>query len=124
MNKQEKSVLLAEMMGWNVSGKIIDQFDKWFVIVQEQGDDWELSENVEHPFNLYDPANMALAWRVLNWAWGIPDDDPALVNLELHDWHEQIAWTVTYDSSPADAQRLWLDRILELAIEAGVIEEE
>jgi len=68
--------------------------------------------------NLYDPANMALAWRVLNWAneWmanGGARDFP--------DFCDDILRCLDAASPPAAAQRAWLDKILSLAIEAGMI---
>ena len=65
---------------------------------------------------------MALAWRVLNWATDI--DGPwtfaiAKGDFELEGWlFSNPIW------KKADAQRLWLDKILELAIEAGIVAEE
>jgi hypothetical protein len=77
--------------------------------------------------NLYDPENMALAWRVLNWAakkfhYG----DSYSAGYRIDDWimDEPIvkgdgAYNI-WDLPPAEAQRAWLDKILELAIEAGL----
>ena len=79
--------------------------------------------------SLYDPANMALAWRVLNWA----TVDKALA--EFHAWWGDTTtepiWFIVgqhfngveiIKKPAAEAQRLWLDKILELAIEAGLVE--
>ena len=74
--------------------------------------------------DLYDPANMALAWRVLNWAGA------NFNKARPGDWrgamygsrHSAISEWVGL--SPADAQRAWLDRILSLAIEAGMVADE
>ena len=71
--------------------------------------------------DLYDVANMALAWRVLNWAGA------NFNKARPGDWrgamygsrHSAISEWVGL--SPADAQRTWLDRILSLAIEAGMV---
>ena len=68
--------------------------------------------------NLYDPANMALAWRVLNWAIGDPsfghDVDHWL-------WNEGIGYDLLNLAHDV-AQRAWLDKVLTLAIEAGLVE--
>ncbi|MBK7181347.1 MAG: hypothetical protein IPH82_29910 [Chloroflexi bacterium] len=67
--------------------------------------------------DLYDPANMALAWRVLNWAaaHGITTQINVVYQYKKGDWARMI------DLPPADAQRAWLDYILSLAIEAGMV---
>ena len=67
--------------------------------------------------DLYDPANMALAWRVLNWAaaHGITTQINVVYQYKKGDWARMI------DLSPADAQRAWLDYILRKAIEAGMV---
>ena len=84
MSDREKSVILARLCGWAI----------------REGSDR----------SLYDPANMALAWRVLNWAGEV---------FEL-----TIFWSVSdlFESPPAVAQRAWLDKILELATGAGMVE--
>ena len=67
--------------------------------------------------NLYDPANMALAWRVLNWAYNFLDDQGR--ETFLRDWWRSLNLFI---ESPADAQRAWLDKILSLVIEAGMVD--
>ena len=69
-------------------------------------------------YDLYDPANMALAWRVLNWRFGKARAYKTIV-VEFDKWWDSC---VIWDKSPAAAQRAWLDKILELAIEAGIVE--
>jgi hypothetical protein len=56
---------------------------------------------------------MALAWRVLNWA-----HETAL----CRDYADGVGKILHFWSSPAGAQRAWLDKILELALEAGLAE--
>ena len=67
--------------------------------------------------DLYDVANMALAWRVLNWAaaHGITTQINVVYQYKKGDWARMI------DLPPADAQRAWLDYILRKAIEAGMV---
>ncbi len=112
MSDQEKSVLLAKAMGWRVfrSGNIQAKLD---------GSQWMTKD-------LYDPANMALAWRVLNWAnsqkhyyAGFQGYSGLMFDFLYH-W--LFSDETFFELSPADAQRLWLDKILELAIEAGLVE--
>jgi hypothetical protein len=63
--------------------------------------------------NLYDPANMALAWRVLSWA-----QENKLCSLHTLIWTHNC---LSASMPPAVAQRGWLDKVLELAIEAGMV---
>ena len=64
--------------------------------------------------NLYYPANMALAWLVHLWGLDIVD---AVGSWKYVSWWENMAIF-----GEDDAQRLWLDKVLELAIEAGLVE--
>ena len=88
MNPQEKSILLAKAAG----------------IIEDR--------------NLYYPANMALAWRVLNWAM----TDTHLGDVMAMWWDLRPSGSNMLDKTPADAQRLWLDEILSMLIEAGLVE--
>ena len=103
LTDQEKSVLLAKAMGLEISpnGTYFKHLPDW---------------NQEYIWgnNFYDPANMALAWRSLNWA-----DQQRALSDRLADYF--IAYLLWIEP-PADAQRLWLDKILELALEAGIVE--
>jgi hypothetical protein len=67
--------------------------------------------------NLFDPAKMALAWRVLNWAEDYAHDTSTKLHLG---WMGFLPESL-FQMKPADAQRAWLDKILELAIEAGMV---
>ena len=70
--------------------------------------------------NLYYPANMALAWRVQLWAIGGNDI--------WQEYNHFCKENLTHNSMIApfwcfpDAQRLWLDEILSMLIEAGLVE--
>lgn len=74
------------------------------------------------PVNLYDPANMALAWRVLNWAmsYPMPDDESYQFVAKLN---FSLLWGDVMRMPPAEAQAAWLDRILELAVESGMVKD-
>lgn len=78
--------------------------------------------------NLYHPKEMRLAWMVLNWAAtqsvtvkaqkGGGDDiwqEPwkTFIDDEINGRYDM------YSMSPAEAQRAWLDKILQLANEVG-----
>ena len=67
--------------------------------------------------DLYDPANMALAWRVLNWAWA----SQHISENQIVTWSYVIGYAIDGSIPPADAQRAWLDMILSLAIDAGMV---
>lgn len=111
MSDREKSLLLAKAMGllkrvgmvWYWKDEHAD-----YVI----GSPKRLETQVP---DLYDPVNMALAWRVHLWAV-----DHKVIGLNYIRWFDSgiACWL------QEDAQRLWLDQILELAVEAGIIEEE
>ena len=114
LSDQEKSVMLAKAMG--VDWRIIplSEFDD---IYADSAETVILDpDNVLIGYGtLYDPANMALAWRCHLWAWRHVD-----IYTRYRNW-----WRHHTEMSPMgkpDAQRLWLDKILELAIEAGLIE--
>jgi hypothetical protein len=115
LTDQEKSVMLARAMGLFTNYDI----SNW--------SEWE-REQLQHEahskdgLNLYKVINFPLAWRVLNWAWNLDPSDKLLASMGLYSWHEEIAWIVDFDKPPAEAQRLWLDCILKLAVESGVIE--
>jgi len=107
LSDEQKSVMLAKAMGWQVV-----EHNKRRCTIGHIG---ERIGVIDYPFNLYAPANFALAWKVLNWAteYGRKNNE------------EMVLWwmdVLLCNYPPADAQRLWLDKILELAIEAGLVE--
>lgn len=106
LSDQEKSVLLARAMGWTVHELVSHPPD-----IFAPPDIWIVSGS------LYHPANMALAWRVhlfaCNHRFGNNSHWPYLA------WFEQEK-IFEYE----DGQSRWLDKILELAIEAGITEEQ
>ena len=131
MNDQEKSILLAKAMEWDVG--LMDE------TIFPTGEDISVFIDTGDGESLYDPANMALAWRVLNWAQqqecfdaGRHDLTGFTFNLTLIDsWIGRMIGQKNmgrldspslFDLPPADAQRLWLDKILFLVIEAGLVE--
>ena len=115
LSDQEKSVALAKAMGWetfnspHTGRKMIKRPEVVFI---QDG-------------NLYDPANMALAWRVLNWAneQHAPDPQEEYIADEVQEYMRFFgAWLSILP--PDEAQRNILDKILSLAIEAGLVEVE
>ena len=121
LSDQEKSVMLAKAMGWTAlywSNR--DFWSSWYHLVDENNRKIKrrgIHKNTGDVFHslmvdLYKPSNMALAWRVLNWAHetGLCRRYADGVGKNIHFW-----------DAPADAQRAWLDKILTLAIEAGLV---
>jgi hypothetical protein len=104
LTDQEKSVMLARAMGWKYKGSMLydgsGEFDKWI----EPQPPIPLMEKPK--LNLYDPANMALARKVFRWAYDMDlwPGFPLKILVGKGGWE----WG--------------LDRILELSVEAGVIE--
>jgi len=99
MSDTDKSVLLARARGWSSIGDTI------FTPKRPSG----LYSSFK---NFYDPANMALAWDTHIWAIY---DSPFGI--------EYLSWMLHKSFlAKKDAQHLWLDKILELAIDAGLVE--
>ena len=113
LSDQEKSLIIARML----KNQMLP--DKYLPVMSPEF----------KPIDLYNPANMALAWRVLNWAakldrvslseYSYPYTFSDAVDLIFEDGLNESprVWAL----SPDLAQRLWLDQVLELAIEAGLI---
>lgn len=123
MTDEEKSAMLARAMGWqqcDYTGKAYAD-TAW---VNENGlyiwydDPYECTPT----FNLYHVANMVWAWSAIEWITAPPktlkQSEDMLNTKFAHWWDSENLWAC----NAADAQRAWLDKILELAIEAGLIE--
>lgn len=119
LTDQEKSVMLARAMGLS-EPRYLSSSQVWII---ENNNRPNLSVYVSpKKFDLYDPANMALAWWVLNWAYAQKHwykKHLGLMGDVLYDkfWSDDTF----FELSPTDAQRLWIDQILSLAIEAGIV---
>ena len=111
MSDERKSVLLARAMGWEV----FVTHDVTVFIPPEGLSAEEHDRGIIGYVDFYDPTNMALAWRAI----GVMVDKHTEIWDAFFDW-----WDLEIDPGHESAQRLWLDKILELAIEAGIIEEE
>ena len=66
---------------------------------------------------LYNKYYMHEAWRLHLWAMRLSDNH----SRELTNRYNNF-WTHEYPWKKTDAQRLWLDKILSLLIEAGKVE--
>lgn len=81
--------------------------------------DWQITTPEGYGLrNLYAPANMAMAWRVLNWA------AISKISAKFSEWWYEVAVSTFHHLEPNVAQRAWLDKILTLAIDAGMIPKE
>ncbi len=116
LTDHEKSMLLAKVMELET---FVDDFGKTWI---------NFPGTTKVATDLYLEIHIALAWRVLNWAseQGHDIDDYSYPYYfaqgveELFDTDVEIEHQI-WAKPPADAQRLWLDKILELTIEAGLV---
>ena len=113
--QREASAILARLRGWEL--RFVDEdgvhipiwYDKERIVFPPFGD---------RELNLYDPAHMALAWRVLNWANN--QSFGGLVPIDIRpEWHNFIADLRL--SPPEQAMKLAMDRILLMADESGML---
>ena len=131
LTDQAKSVLLIHAMGYVYTrhydndgyfGGFTDIYlgDEIFSTVWslKPSDDWEAK------FNLYDLEHFLESWKVLNWAEtnGPFCQWPSGKTRSPHNifsswWREQDIW----GDDAEVAMRLWLDKILELLIESGLV---
>ncbi len=118
LTDQTKSVLLAKALAW--SDPVYLTGPQLWVVYEHSGE----IHSSPYRFNLYAPATMALAWRVLNWAVYKPslntpqfDENGFEVESLRFGFFRYEIW-----GEMPDAQRRWLDKILTLAIEAGLVE--
>ena len=94
--------------------------EKSMALLDAIGEHWLTSPFGMGCIDLYLPANMALAWRVHLWAIGGNDI--------WQEYNHFCKENLTHNSMIApfwcfpDAQRLWLDEILSMLIEAGLVE--
>ena len=118
MSDQEKSVLLARAMRLKiVPHPVYDDDEPLITIPDEWEHEWKLVDDFYHP------TVMALAWRCHLWMIAKERAEikpPFLLSQSPYTFWFRLS---TGPSESADAQRRWLDKILELAIEAGIIEE-
>ena len=105
MNDQEKSILLAKAMEWDVG--LMDE------TIFPTGEDISVFIDTGDGESLYDPANMALAKRAIQWGVNdVPGFSAWLLFLNR-------AYLILLDD---DGFRQALDKLLKLAIEAGLVE--
>ena len=111
MSDQEKSVMLARAMGWEVTFAYSPAHPQLWI-----PDDLAKAHKTKFIANLYDPASMALAWRVLNWVAKWDLNQQSVYYTQFYGWWDNNdLWAMP----PAAAQRAWLDKILTLAKEGN-----
>jgi hypothetical protein len=118
---REKSVMLAKAMGLTVYWRQ-GIFNSVIQVFRTDGflfwDGWDDGSTPE--FDLYDPANMALCLRCLNWA---RRRLPPQQKQQLKDWLiYRIRNDLIFFLDTQDDQEYILDYVLELMIEAGLVE--
>jgi hypothetical protein len=115
LDDEEKTMMFVRGCGWrvNIDGYVFDEKDL------ELYNPWHLEpyddEQKNIVLDLYDKSNMALAWRVLNWATAHNDADDNVFNV----FSQFNNWWGLFQIPAEDAVRLFLDEILILAIESG-----
>lgn len=103
LTDSEKTLMLAKVMGWRVclGGEHIPiDIDENKTLYLRPGN------------TLYTISNMFLAWLVLSWAHE---------NLETR-YADGVGHFIEFWLPPEQAQRVWLDKVLELALDAGLVE--
>ena len=117
MDDQEKSDFLFKAMEWVVCPD--PGIHTTHIVRDSNGEILKHFRCYDDPtsVDLYDPEFMALAWRVLNWALGYNDKPTSGISGNIRYWlvHSNRYGLALWELPPADAQRLWLDKILELA---------
>lgn len=117
MSDQEKSDGLVKLTGlqvYPIEPEHNDCREGWLILCDSPYL-W-FSYETEDEFDLYE-APMELSWHVLNWAaetWA----DGNWINWAMYEPYFLL------DKSAEVAQRAWLDKILELLIEAGMVEDD
>lgn len=108
-------MMLARLMGWQFvyagNGVVAVVRDKIFVGITTAYWYSESGPCVD----FYEKDNMFLAWKILAFAADLDQRTNTTVFEEW--WHSQRL----YLKSPESAQKLWLDKVLELAIQAEEI---
>ena len=119
--QRKASVMLARLMGiylqlFSDMAKFRLRGDDVFVSVYPHGWYHGMTEDEAWKYfpNLYDPANMFLMWRIVNWA---AENVP-----HFSKWWHEFAVVTIQDLPPAALSIYLCDNILRLADEAGMIE--
>jgi hypothetical protein len=124
MNDAEKSVALAKLVGWiRPAGKNYVA-GLWFIEVPENPiwmrQLWRLEPFKLPNFDFFNEYSVNTVWKILNW---VENDSPFA--LEFNRWffangrlQGSCLWLAIDLES---AVRIWLDKVLQLAEEAGLV---
>lgn len=121
MSDHQKTVQIINLMpDWSIWGMGEDGDD---IVLQIGGKETAV---LRAPDYLFAEKWMFLAWRVLNWAMEqkFAINESCTFDQELWDFLSDVGLDEKegiYEFPPAAAQRAWLDKVLELAIEAGKV---
>lgn len=112
---QQKSLLLARLMGW----RCVYAAESTCAVMQGRtmvGISSAYWYTEDGPYlDFYEVENMALAWRIMTTTV----EKDAQVRVESQQWWRgQEMYLI---KSPKTTQKLWLDKILQLALEAEMI---
>ena len=126
---EQKSVMLAKAMGWEPTPAPMPDVPLLVMFKTNSGEPlystsvlcqmsldnfWE-----RHMPNLYYTQHMSLAWRVLNWAMDSNLSARARADIMALFYVDKPS---ALEIPPADAQRMWLDKIIELVIDPDMVE--
>lgn len=127
LTTQQKSVMLGKLMGWIRPAGEGYRPGLWVIDTGHghvfDGHFWTVEPKSLSFFDLY-TSEMGMVWHVVNWAMRqnspLHSKDSAETADLLSGLHYVIRQSVDKDHD--EAQAAWLDKILSLAIEAGLVE--
>lgn len=123
--KLQASLMLVRLMGWNVFAvNSIPEYGELRYGVSTRFDMYRFA--LTEDTNLYSPSKMMFAWAILNWAIKQRGHVGSIADWWTYeagggDGIDPTGWLLL-KFSPAEAQRAWLDKILSLAVEAGMVD--
>lgn len=120
LEMSEKSEMLVEVMGWQKVWASMS--DMVLLDGKGRGLGYHTMRSGEPMPNIYLHENMPLAWACMRWLCIRDEEIPSIAGWTIAD--EFMTWwedAKLYNLFSHEAQKRWLDKILELAIEAGLI---
>lgn len=123
-----KSKLLLECWGWHPV--VMEKYhgEGRYRLANQHGHFDPMTKSYETPYgvwfdapNLYEPRNMLLAWWLAEWAWENLPEAPLVK--KRNEKNFKVFWAkYVRPIKGRNVQDLWLDKILELVLEVGMIE--
>lgn len=122
--------MLLSLMGWETSWGIANMHG--YCVVRDRVG--KIMYEGYIGLNLYNPTHMALAWTVLRWAlWHdylLPEQARSVIWIKYRIsagvfktiFYQMVDMDYAGTLPPSEAMRYWLDKILSLANEAGMLE--